>query len=552
MDVDAALVAADAAVRARDPGAALAALLEAWQVVRAPELATLIDTVSPIAAAGRLPITGGSQRALHAAWMDVEKAGDPADIDRLLDELTTGKLGHTEERIARLSRRPPDPRVAARLEALLEAPPSVAFVKGSSVPMWNAVCAELSRIADPRTRTIADRLAWLAHDRAPSPFDAGTKRSRTVKAVAAVAQAIAPAAPLSDEARERCVALAEALAPLAARSDGGAEMLAQIYADPRDLSLRAVYADYLSEQGDPRGELIVLQLARAPGEPPSTRERTLLRTHQSRWVGPLGAALRYVAFERGFVAVGHHTPDVDLSVLAVPEAATLEDLHVTTDRFDDGRVLAAPPFHGLRRISGLGWQATAGLLTAPAPTIREIRVVDVAALPPDSRAFDADLALDELELDTGWQSGAPSDEAVRAFVASRIVRRLRRLHVGNRARNDPAFVAGFLDSEIGTMSFGLFTFAATLAVTREGGQPRTRIACESYGHRANFGPMLGSLQQCAAGWPGDRIGPVELALDPTYDDDPEARTAVIEAARALGTELTIVKPPARKRRRRRR
>jgi uncharacterized protein (TIGR02996 family) len=37
-------------------------------------------------------------------------------------------------------------------------------------------------------------------------------------------------------------------------------LLEQIYANPYNRELRAVYADYLFEKGDPRGEFISLQL----------------------------------------------------------------------------------------------------------------------------------------------------------------------------------------------------------------------------------------------------------------------------------------------------
>src|SRR5439155_20187798 len=91
---------------------------------------------------------------------------------------------------------------------------------------------------------------------------------------------------------------------------------------------RLVYADYLDERGDPRGELIRVQLeiARVADEPQSrgglygtgppvahlpenarhlaglrVRELALMHAHLRRWVEPLGPAVTGVRFWRGFV-----------------------------------------------------------------------------------------------------------------------------------------------------------------------------------------------------------------------------------------------------------
>jgi uncharacterized protein (TIGR02996 family) len=64
---------------------------------------------------------------------------------------------------------------------------------------------------------------------------------------------------------------AAAVAPGAAAA--GAELEAGIIADPDDRAAYAVYADWLQRQGDPRGELIALQLA---------REAELARGHTGR------------------------------------------------------------------------------------------------------------------------------------------------------------------------------------------------------------------------------------------------------------------------------
>src|SRR5262249_51579200 len=73
---------------------------------------------------------------------------------------------------------------------------------------------------------------------------------------------------------------------------------AALVENPDDLAAHAAYADFLQEQGDPRGEFIALQLAlEDPGKSPEERqrllerERELLQAHQREWLGDLAPAL---------------------------------------------------------------------------------------------------------------------------------------------------------------------------------------------------------------------------------------------------------------------
>jgi uncharacterized protein (TIGR02996 family) len=63
---------------------------------------------------------------------------------------------------------------------------------------------------------------------------------------------------------------------------------------PDDLATHAAYADHLAEEGDPRGELIQVQLALEEPRRPAAerkrlqeREQELLRAHQAVWLGKL-------------------------------------------------------------------------------------------------------------------------------------------------------------------------------------------------------------------------------------------------------------------------
>lgn len=81
-------------------------------------------------------------------------------------------------------------------------------------------------------------------------------------------------------------------------------LLDAIYASPDDDAPRQVFADALTERGDPRGEFITLQLARARGEATPAqfmRERDLFAdpSRHNEWGYPLGESGRCV-FARGF------------------------------------------------------------------------------------------------------------------------------------------------------------------------------------------------------------------------------------------------------------
>src|SRR5262245_16095557 len=87
-----------------------------------------------------------------------------------------------------------------------------------------------------------------------------------------------------------------------------AAFLRAIWDHPNDDGPRLVYADWLDEQGDPRGEFIRLQceLARLDESDPRRwplegRERFLLSQYGKGWAGPLRRFARSWRFRRGFV-----------------------------------------------------------------------------------------------------------------------------------------------------------------------------------------------------------------------------------------------------------
>jgi uncharacterized protein (TIGR02996 family) len=136
--------------------------------------------------------------------------------------------------------------------------------------------------------------------------------------------------------------------------------------NPDDLAAHSAYADYLMEQGDPRGEFIQVQLAL---EDPSrlgvergqirVRETELLKEHGRQWLGDLGRLLvgewsgedkpYHYRFVRGWLDMVRTlpSPDAIIAVLArSPEARLLRRLEVVYDMayhpFDFDRFVDGP------------------------------------------------------------------------------------------------------------------------------------------------------------------------------------------------------------------
>src|SRR5438552_1092015 len=87
-----------------------------------------------------------------------------------------------------------------------------------------------------------------------------------------------------------------------------AAFLRAIRAAPDDDLPRLIFADYLDEQGDPRGEFIRIQIERPrlPRDDPrraglKAREDELLHRHGEEWEGPLAAVVSHAVFRRGFI-----------------------------------------------------------------------------------------------------------------------------------------------------------------------------------------------------------------------------------------------------------
>jgi uncharacterized protein (TIGR02996 family) len=125
---------------------------------------------------------------------------------------------------------------------------------------------------------------------------------------------------------------------------------------PDDLAAHAAYADFLAEQGDPRGELIQAQLGlESPGlagprrKQLQAREKQLLKRHAREWLGDLAPFLldpdddevlrtRRYRITRGWLdtlEVGRLTVEFARALARAPQARLLRTLLIGTSQWHD-------------------------------------------------------------------------------------------------------------------------------------------------------------------------------------------------------------------------
>lgn len=125
-------------------------------------------------------------------------------------------------------------------------------------------------------------------------------------------------------------------------------LLAQILERPEDDQLREVYADALSDAGDPRGEFIQIQLAlaRTEDERLRAREEELLALHGAQWAGGLAAPV----FERGFLEGASISVDEVWNPVFEREPVRSITLERVGSRFDIERFITVPWLPRLRSL----------------------------------------------------------------------------------------------------------------------------------------------------------------------------------------------------------
>jgi uncharacterized protein (TIGR02996 family) len=188
--------------------------------------------------------------------------------------------------------------------------------------------------------------------------------------------------------------------------------------NPDDLATHYAYADYLQEQGDPRGEFIHVQLALEDPKRTEAEQRRLqaragelIQAHQREWLGILAEELLGSAEQSGSAFYGSHRPPLEfqfargwLDALTLhdtpearrtalpsllgrtPEARLLRRLTVEFDEGSIQALLAAPALSNLRQLQlgrPLRWEdypevaaqtGTVPALLGKLPRLEELRL----------------------------------------------------------------------------------------------------------------------------------------------------------------------------------
>lgn len=341
------LEAARGALGRGDYAAARDLLVDAWRMRRSPAIANLVDLV-----AARAP---DALTARLAAVITPRVSTSHANL-RALEGIH-------------------DPRISGfAIDALLRLP----FTARTARNFLSDLIAIVEALGDARILPHVDAIATGLDTR----LNLLGIRQSLVEQLRRVT--MTPPAPLAIEAE-----LAQLVEPLRHTTRSADALLEEVYASPDDDAPRLVLADLLLERGDPRGELITLQIE---GNDPE-REKMLLKKHGKQWLGPLIAAVSWgrgysgTRFRRGFVAVADIMFSVGKKLAPIrsdPAWSTVEEL----DGMWDVELLLHAPLTALRVVSRpIDGAAIARLATRPVPLARVHEIyldtgegIDVGAL----------------------------------------------------------------------------------------------------------------------------------------------------------------------------
>ncbi len=290
-----------------------------WRDTGAPEVAETLETLIAPALATFAAPKARRKDDFQAAWLEVSRHAEQeplattwlattfrerlpidADYNGLLDpQYARRKYAAYFARLDALEPLAPDPVLAAALARFVVDAPLSTWDARSSQEVYGPALQLLARCDDVRQAEVLARL-----ERTPQAGRASTRGFLAGALRPVIDRLVGVTIELDAVSRGAWAELARRRRAAPPTTEDGEALRRVVWERPEEDTARLVYSDWLTERGEPRGELIALQvrLSQSEGsEKERRRAESLLRTHQDEWLGPLRRLLTRVEFRRGFL-----------------------------------------------------------------------------------------------------------------------------------------------------------------------------------------------------------------------------------------------------------
>ena len=416
------LSAARDRIRAGDRVGAMESLLGVWRERRTLTVGALIRELDESMPPARVAGVVGSA-AYEVRWARRATGCGVGLVGRF------SKMIDRVERLELMMMHAPDPRLShAVAEILRDLRPALSGLPDDNRDLWLRCAEVVEHLGDPSLVSLRD---------APAPWNSdwtpGGLTLRLSLALDNLERAFPDVAPIEERERALIEEMRASLSsPSAAQQRTEEErLLTAIYAAPQDDGPRHIYADWLLEHEDARGELMQLQLR---GEeltaPAQGRLDELLRRAKKHWVGPLAPVVREPVFRRGMLAEARvswgHRGNIE-RLGAHPAWATLEEVAFAQDPWSetlpqhlDSRVTTS-----LRTVRDLAPRGLGGMLAAEEPWM--LRELSTEVAPAHHGALQATTLLPELRELTLF--GTHASRALDWLWNARFAQQLTRLEI---------------------------------------------------------------------------------------------------------------------------
>lgn len=334
------------AALSKKPEDALEGLVELWRKSFDPELGKLIERLGAQLARPLegLPTKKKERAAALAALAKktplAQRSAVLAAFENFAREATGALVWPSVEAWGDVK---PDPRVARMALRVLSQSTHHLTAK-----LWRRLTNCLEHHADLAVVEEARAYEQLLRSRGGGWGFSLERFSNVLKKLTARRRCVLPADPAAIERLNKAIGDAPTQSKSAPRDD--AAMIEAIVSAPTDDTPRLVYADWLTEQHDPRGEFITLQVQRAAGggtKASRAREDALLADHRSTFLGPFKGSVEMsgLRFDRGFLVAAKFNATVRAHPLTrLLERANIGEFPVARGaRFDCLRSLTVFP-----------------------------------------------------------------------------------------------------------------------------------------------------------------------------------------------------------------